>query len=236
MQKFKKFKGVPAQDYFSGFTSVKKFKQVASFLEEKTLYTGNFSGKLNTTVKNSSFGFHGKAKGELNFCFEGKCMVKRFFKIPKNETLKLTYVSNNSDSVIEDYVYMSENSKLDYIGKFICEKNNFKNFVKIIHEEPNAKSEVNIKGIVTSKSDIITSAEVLEDSKGSQVSLNSIIFLFDEGRVNALPELNVETPFSRVSHSFKKIRFTSEQLFYIESRGVKMDDIKNFQKRMLLGD
>ncbi len=235
MQKIKRFRGSPAQDYFSGFNSVKKFEPTSSFINKNILYTGSFSGKLITKVKDSSFGFHGQAKGELNFCFEGKCIVKRFFRIPPNETLKLTYLSNDSDSIIEDYVYMSENSKLDYVGKFVCEKNKFKNFVKIIHEEPNAKSEVNIKGIVSSKVDIITSAEVLEGSKGSKVSLNSIVFLFDEGRVNALPELNVETPFSRVSHSFRKIKFTPEQLFYLESRKVKMDDIKNFQKKTLLG-
>ncbi|MBR9690020.1 MAG: hypothetical protein GOV01_03940 [Candidatus Altiarchaeota archaeon] len=203
---------------------------------QKTLFVSKISGKNSLTLTNSIIGMELHASGNLHTDFNGTNFLKRIIVIEPGKTLKLTYTSRDTQAYIDDLVYVSENSKLIYDGRFKNKSGEFFNRVHIVHKEPDGLSEVSVKGLVFGHSTVLTTGELLSGSHGSETSVNSFAVIFGNGKVNAIPELLISEPLSNSFHSFKKIHLTSEQMFYLQSRGIKENHIEDFYEKYILGE
>lgn len=221
---------------FEEFGKEREFKPTTLITGKRLFQIGELCGTFNTRIKDSKLAFKGMAEGRIHIELEGKTYVKRHITVPKKKHLVLSYTSLDSESVIEDVVHVSTGAKLTYEGRFKTDLHEFNGSVHIVHKEPDARSDVNVKGIVRKEATLHTTGEVLPGSDGSEVVVNSLVVLFGEGKVRAVPKLLIKNPKTKSYHSFKKIYLSPEQLFYMQSRGFEKDNIEKLYERLIIGD
>ena len=222
----------------SGFES---FKSALSefpkdFSKIHAMIISDFSGEQKINLKDSILGMKLNASGKLHTELFGVNYLQRVIVTKPHEHLKISYRSKDSTSYVKDLIYLSEGSSLSYDGRFKSKSGEFVNFVHVVHKEPKAKSEVNVRGLVFNKATILTTGELLPGSKDSDTSVNSFAVVFGDGKINAVPKLLISDPNTTSFHSFKKIYLTPEQAFFLESRGIKQNNIEKFYERFILGD
>jgi len=221
---------------FEEFGVGTEFKPTTLISGKKLFQVGTSCGTFNTRVKDSKLAFKGTAEGKIHIDLEGETYVKRHITVPPKKQLVLSYKSLDSKSVIDDIVHVSAGAKLVYDGRFKSDLHGFNGSVHIVHKEPEAKSEVNVKGVVRKEATLLTTGEVLPGSDGSEVSVNSLVVVFGDGKVRAVPELLIKNPATKSYHSFKKIYMSPEQIFYMQSRGFEKENIEKLYERLIIGD
>lgn len=220
---------------FDGFKSGIKSFPNQNMECKKALYLGDFRGDSKIVLNNSFVGIQSKVSGDIHTDLQGVNFLKRIFTIPKDEELKLSYISRDSVSFVDDVIYLGENSRLIYDGRFKINSGEFVNNVRVIHSKPDANSEVNIKGLVHDKATILPVGEFLLGSAGSTTSVNGFVVMFGEGKAHAVPKLLIGDPETKAYHSFKKLQMTPEQMFYLSSRGLMENNIEALYERFILG-
>ncbi|MBR9680764.1 MAG: SufD family Fe-S cluster assembly protein [Candidatus Altiarchaeota archaeon] len=226
---------LPVPNGFEKFTSaMSEFPK--NFLNVQALITSDFSKSLKLDLKDSVVGMKLQASGKLHTELVGVNYLQRVIMTKPNEHLKISYRSKDSISYVKDLIYLSEGSSFSYDGRFKSKSGEFVNFVHVVHKKPNATSKVTVKGLVFNQATVLTTGELLLGSKGSDTSVNSFAVVFGDGKINAVPELLISDPNTTSFHSFKKIYLTPEQTFFLESRGIKQNNIEKFYERFILGD
>ena len=221
---------------FKEFGEEREFEPATLVSGRRIFYVGAMRGTFNTRVKDSRLAFKGVAEGKVHIETEGETYVKRDITVPPGKHLVLSYKSLDSKSVIEDVVHVSAGARLTYDGRFKSDLHEFSGQVHIVHGERDAKSDVNVRGIVHRGATLRTTGEVLPGSDGSEVSVNSLAVVFGNGRVRAVPELLIKNPKTKSYHSFKKVHLSPEQLFYMQSRGFEKGGIEKLYERLIIGD
>jgi|GEM_PF-2903263 len=226
---------LPVPSTFDQFTSaLPVFPD--SLKNTRAMFISEFSGNKSIEVCDSVFGLKTTASGKFHTELSGTNFMQRVIVTKPHEKLKISYRSRESVSYVNDLIYLSEGSRLEYDGRFKAKRGEFTNFVHVVHQEPRASSIVNVKGLVFNLATVLTTGELLPGSKESQTSVNSFAVVFGDGKINAVPKLLISEPDTKSYHSFKKIHLTPKQLFFLGSRGIKQNYIEKFYERFILGD
>jgi len=200
----------------------------------KFLYVGDVSGRTHISLKDSVAGMVCDASGSMELELRGDNRLRRIITVPEGSRLKLSYVSRGGGTV-EDLVYLKEGAELVYDGRFRVRSGAFTASVRVVHEGKKSSSKVDLRGVVRGKARILPTGELLPGSVGSRTSLNGFVVVFGRGEVKAVPELLVGEQEAAASHSFKKLRLTQGQQFYLSSRGLGENNIERLYERFILG-
>jgi Fe-S cluster assembly protein SufD len=119
---------------------------------------------------------------------------------------------------------------------FATEGQHLEHRLHVDHLVPNAKSRVNYKGVLAGESartvwfgDVFIRAA----AEGTDTyELNRNLLLTDGARADSVPNLEIETgEIVGAGHASTTGRFDDEQLFYLMSRGINMDDARRLVVR-----
>ena len=119
---------------------------------------------------------------------------------------------------------------------FASASQHFEHRLHVDHLVPNAKSRVNYKGVLAGESartvwfgDVFIRAA----AEGTDTyELNRNLLLTDGARADSVPNLEIETgEIVGAGHASTTGRFDDEQLFYLMSRGINMDDARRLVVR-----
>lgn len=221
---------------FDMFSSAVEGNPEGRLENRKALYVGTSGGRVSVALDGSFLGFSGTATGEIALELKGTNFLKRIITVPAGEELHLSFRSRGSVSYVDDTVLLGEGSRLVYDGRFKNDRGPFHASVRAVHRGRDSASEVDVRGMVYGDAEVFPTGEVLRGARGASASVSSRVFVFGEGGVEAVPRLLVGEPDSEARHSFRKVRMTPEQRFYLATRGVEQRNIEEFYERMMFGD
>ncbi|CAB4586240.1 unannotated protein [freshwater metagenome] len=133
--------------------------------------------------------------------------------------------------------FLAPNSSAELLGVyFATEGQHFEHRIHVDHGVPNAKSRVNFKGALAGDgAHTVWIGDVLIRSAAEGTDtyeLNRNLLLSDGARADSVPNLEIETgEIVGAGHASTTGRFDDEQLFYLMSRGIKMDDARRLVVR-----
>lgn len=176
-----------------------------------------------------------------------------------NVSLTLNIITKGKSGKIKYTYLLSKNSKIDVfkfqniesIKEFICvklkEENaifnyNFKTIANskeiydynIVHEYKNTISNIKNNGVCIDDGEVIyrVSSFVPKDIIGCTVNQNNRIINLTNNKCEIMPNLYIDTSDVSASHSALIGKFSDEEMFYIESRGI---DYENAIKLLISG-
>lgn len=121
--------------------------------------------------------------------------------------------------------------KLEVVGRFKINGRDTKRWdIEIIHAAPHTKSRTNIKGVVDGDGQAIVNGtiKVLPEAKGTEAFLEERILLVSPGaKAEAIPNLEIETDEVKCSHAATVGKIDEEEIFYLQSRGIPVNQAKN---------
>ena len=102
--------------------------------------------------------------------------------------------------------------------------------IEIIHAAPNTSSKTNIKGVVDGAARAFVNGiiKVLPVATGTEAFLEERILLVSEhAKAEATPNLEIETDEVHCSHAATVGKIDAEEIFYLQSRGIKPNQAKD---------
>jgi len=121
--------------------------------------------------------------------------------------------------------------EIEIIGRFRLAGDEIKRWdIEIIHAAPNTSSKTDIKGVVdgSAQAFINGTIRVLPAAKGTEAFLEERILLVSENaKAEAIPNLEIETDEVHCSHAATVGKIDDEEIFYLQSRGIKLPQAKN---------
>lgn len=133
--------------------------------------------------------------------------------------------------------FIAPGSSAELLGVyFATEGQHFEHRIHVDHAVPKAKSRVNFKGALSGdKAHTVWIGDVLirAAAEGTDTyELNRNLLLSDGARADSVPNLEIETgEIVGAGHASTTGRFDDEQLFYLMSRGVPMDEARRLVVR-----
>ena len=101
--------------------------------------------------------------------------------------------------------------------------------VRNVFAAPDGSGEITIKGVAedSSKSSCYGMIEITEEGRGTNTYLTEDVLMLDAtAHIDAVPALEIRTNDVKASHSATISRVTSEDLFYLQSRGLTVESAK----------
>lgn len=121
--------------------------------------------------------------------------------------------------------------ELEIVGRFNLGDRDVKHWdIEIIHAAPHTKSRTNIKGVVDGDGQAFINGEVkvFPEAVGTEAFLEERILLVSpRARAEAVPNLEIETDDVKCSHAATVGKIDEEELFYLQSRGIPVNQAKN---------
>ena len=152
--------------------------------------------------------------------------------INKNATLNF-YTINISGELIKNNYYFSLNNKnsacnFNGIG-LLNKKNHIDNYIEINHNEKHTSSNLNFNNILNDYSKGIFYAKTVINKKCSQSEAsqsNKNMLLSKSSSMQSNPQLIINNDDVQCSHGSTTGEIDSDALFYMQSRGIKIDQAK----------
>ena len=120
--------------------------------------------------------------------------------------------------------------ELEIVGRFHLTGNQVGRWdVEIIHAAPDTSSKTNIKGVVdgTARAFVNGIIKLLPAAVGTEAFLEERILLVSgNAKAEATPNLEIETDEVHCSHAATVGKIDEEEIFYLQSRGIKSDQAK----------
>ena len=123
------------------------------------------------------------------------------------------------------FILDQEGQELNLVGRFhltgdqVCRWD-----IEIIHAAPNTTSKTDIKGVVDGSAQAFVNGtiKVLPAAKGTEAFLEERILLVSpNAKAEAVPNLEIETDEVKCSHAATVGKIDDEELFYLQSRGLR---------------
>ena len=199
------------------------------------------SNKLLFEINNSDISliFNINKDVELNLIIKtsGNNKINYKYDIDSNSTLNI-YKINNGD--IEENIITNlngEKANINYNFKTICNNKETYDYY-IYHNSKNTISNIKNNGIANNGSIIYqVSSYVPKDITGCIVNQNNRIINLGNNKSEILPNLYIDCSDVEASHAALIDRFTFEEIFYLQSRGINYNDaLKLLIKGFLLSD
>ena len=152
--------------------------------------------------------------------------------INKNATLNF-YTINKSGELIKNNYYFSLNNKnsacnFNGIG-LLNKKNHIDNYIEINHNEKHTSSNLNFNNILNDYSKGIFYAKTVINKQCSQSEAsqsNKNMLLSKSSSMQSNPQLIINNDDVQCSHGSTTGEIDSDALFYMQSRGIKIDQAK----------
>jgi Fe-S cluster assembly protein SufD len=99
----------------------------------------------------------------------------------------------------------------------------------IDHQAPKTEAEVDLRGVVVDQAQLDLTGKIIIQPDCSQVKSEldqKILILSPRARATAIPELEIMNDQVECSHSAAISDISSEQLFYLQSRGLSYDQAR----------
>ncbi len=152
--------------------------------------------------------------------------------INKNATLNF-YTINISGELIKNNYYFSLNNKnsacnFNGIG-LLNKKNHIDNYIEINHNEKHTSSNLNFNNILNDYSKGIFYAKTVINKQCSQSEAsqsNKNMLLSKSSTMQSNPQLIINNDDVQCSHGSTTGEIDSDALFYMQSRGIKIDQAK----------
>ncbi len=199
------------------------------------------SNKLLFEINNSDISliFNINKDVELNLMIKtsGNNKINYKYDIDSNSTLNI-YKINNGD--IEENIITNlngEKANINYNFKTICNNKETYDYY-IYHNSKNTISNIKNNGIANNGSIVYqVSSYVPKDITGCIVNQNNRIINLGNNKSEILPNLYIDCSDVEASHAALIDRFTFEEIFYLQSRGINYNDaLKLLIKGFLLSD
>ena len=133
--------------------------------------------------------------------------------------------------------FVAPGASAELLGVYFAkEGQHFEHRIHVDHAVPKAKSRVNYKGALSGdKAHTVWIGDVLirAAAEGTDTyELNRNLLLSDGARADSVPNLEIETgEIVGAGHASTTGRFDDEQLFYLMSRGISMDEARRLVVR-----
>ena len=163
----------------------------------------------------------------LNIITNGKKGKVRYkYNIDKNAYVNV-FKFHNIDYIKEMIIVnlKEENARIDYNFKTISNNKETYDY-HIFHDAKNTISNIKNNGVCIKDGSIIyqVSSFVPKDIKGCIVNQNNRIINLTNKKSEILPNLYIDTNDVEASHSALIGKFSDEEMFYIQSRGIDYDN------------
>jgi Fe-S cluster assembly protein SufB len=162
---------------------------------------------------------------EWNTIFDNtswKKIIKRQLILGKNSDLELYWIIYASSNYELEIFLDGTNSNLKVNYLLLGDKNSkikFKINSKILASK--SKSNISIISMVANYWDIEVDGNIKIDKWLEEIEANIFeenVFLWDTGKIRAIPALEIHSQDIRASHSLKIEKISNEKLFYLRSR------------------
>jgi Fe-S cluster assembly protein SufD len=159
--------------------------------------------------------------------------------VDRDATFKSIVVTIGGDVVrlLPTVDFIAPGASCDLSGVYFATAGQFfEHRMFVDHKVPNAKSRVNYKGALAGdKAHTVWIGDVFirAAAEGTDTyELNRNLLLSDGARADSVPNLEIETgEIVGAGHASTTGRFDDEQLFYLMSRGINMDDARRLVVR-----
>jgi Fe-S cluster assembly protein SufD len=159
--------------------------------------------------------------------------------VDRDATFKSIVVTVGGDLVrlLPTVDFIAPGASCDLSGVYFATAGQFfEHRMFVDHKVPNAKSRVNYKGALAGdKAHTVWIGDVFirAAAEGTDTyELNRNLLLSDGARADSVPNLEIETgEIVGAGHASTTGRFDDEQLFYLMSRGINMDDARRLVVR-----
>lgn len=129
-----------------------------------------------------------------------------------------------------NFLLDKEGQELEIVGRFRLSNSEVCRWdIEIIHAAPNTSSKTDIKGVVDGSAQAFVNGtiRVLPAAKNTEAFLEERILLVSENaKAEAVPNLEIETDQVHCSHAATVGKIDEEELFYLESRGLREKQAK----------
>ena len=138
--------------------------------------------------------------------------------------------------------YSAPGGRAELFGVFLADADqHVENRIFVNHDQPHCVSEVLFKGALLNpgaRSAWIGDVLVRKDAIGTETHQANRNLLLSEGsRADSVPNLELETgDIVRAGHASATGRFDDEQLFYLQSRGLSLDEARQLVVRGFFAD
>ena len=191
-------------------------------LEEETKLNFNINilDNVNLNLKIITKGKNGKIQYRYNLSNNSFVNVLKFQKVNGIKEMIIAKLSG-------------ENSRIDYNFKTISHNKETYDY-HIFHDAKNTVSNIKNNGVCIKDGAIIyqVSSFVPKDITGCIVNQNNRIINLTNKKSEIMPNLYIDTSDVEASHSALIGKFSDEELFYIQSRGI---DYNNALKLLITG-
>ena len=128
------------------------------------------------------------------------------------------------------FILNQPGQELEVVGRFRLDHDSVSRWdIEIIHAAPNTSSKTNIKGVVgdSARAFVTGTIKVLPEATGTEAFLEERILLVSENaKAEATPNLEIETDEVHCSHAATVGKINEEEIFYLQSRGIKLKQAK----------
>lgn len=129
------------------------------------------------------------------------------------------------------FVLDHDGQDLEVVGRFKLGDRDTKRWdIEIVHAAPHTTSKTTIKGVVDGDAQAFVNGtiKVLPQAIGTEAFLEERILLVSpDAKAEAVPNLEIKTDDVKCSHAATVGKIDEEELFYLESRGIPVDQAKN---------
>lgn len=128
------------------------------------------------------------------------------------------------------FILNHEGQELEVVSRFRLDNDQVSRWdIEIIHAAPKTSSNTNIKGVVDGNGQAFVNGiiKVFPDAVGTNAFLEErILLLSPNAKAEAVPNLEIKTDDVKCSHAATIGKIDEEELFYLESRGLREKQAK----------
>lgn len=147
----------------------------------------------------------------------------------------LTVNSLNKNNSVNVDITLLENSNINYNHSTLSEIDSINNF-KVNHQSNSSISNINNNGINKNDNKLFFNIDgvIPQNLHNIICNQNSKIINFNNGNSKIIPNLIIDSNDIIANHSAYIGEISEEELFYMQSRGIKLEDIRKLVKKAIL--
>jgi len=148
--------------------------------------------------------------------------------IPAGVKRELVFVHTSPEEKVRVVTLAGEGAEVHVDEIFLS--GTVRSLVKVVHAAPRTVSRVRTRGVVRVNEQVCAHATIVMP-KGASQSESSVVQKFlllgDSAKAEAIPSMEIEANDVRATHATSICPLSDDQLFYLMSRGLSMDEARD---------
>ncbi len=174
-----------------------------------------------------------------NVAFREKTPEKWVCFVEKDGFLKVDFLQMNESLDLEIHLN-GEKAKCEVNCAYLLNNNNKLSLnIKVLHESKNTLSQQQIKGIATDAAQMKFDGTILipkNSQKCNGIQNHRGILLSDKAQIQAIPQLEIWADDVQCAHGSAVGPLNEEEMFYLQSRGISIQEAKKILLQSFFGD